>query len=104
MKGSMKVKFDLGWVFSAMLALGIVVFAAARVSFAIDVQSRLDTSCSKFEKEFLEVLGKNAGDSNGKISQQCVAELKKPTVSIIMDTNTWSFQEVYPDAVKLLNK
>lgn len=104
MKGSMKVKFDLGWVFSAMLALSVVIFGAARVSFALDVQSRLDASCSNFEKSFYETLERDPGKDAGHVTAQCIVELKKPTVSIIMDTNAWSFQEVYPDVVKLLNK
>lgn len=102
MKGSMKLKFDLGWVFSVMLAIGFIVFGAARLSLAMEAQERLATSCQLFEESLYDVLEKDPGDKRGLITKQCINEYKKSTLSIAMDTEKWSFQEIYADALKTL--
>lgn len=102
MKGSMKLKFDFGWVFSATLALGILVFSAARVSLALEIQERLETSCQLFEQSAYAALDKDPGDKKGLVTKTCINNYKKSTLSVIMDTNIWSFQDAYPNVVEIL--
>ncbi|AUG85144.1 hypothetical protein FDJ19_gp154 [Vibrio phage Ceto] len=102
MKGSMKLKFDLGWVFSVMLCISLVIFGAARLSFAMEAQERLATSCQLFEESLYDALDKDPGDKRGLVTKQCLNEYKKSTLAIAMDTDKWSFQEVYADALRTL--
>lgn len=102
MKGSMKLKFDLGWVFTATLAICLVVFGAARLSLAMEVQERLATSCQLFEESFYDTLQKDPGDKKGMITKKCLNEYKKSTLAIAMDFDKWSYQEFYADALKTL--
>lgn len=102
MKGSMKIKFDLGWVFSATLAVGLVVFGAARLSLAMEAQESLQVSCRLFEESLYDALDKDPGDKRGLVEKQCINEYRKPTLAIAMDTDKWSFQEIYADAIRTL--
>ncbi|AFB83951.1 hypothetical protein F404_gp094 [Vibrio phage pVp-1] len=102
MKGSMKLKFDLGWVFSLMLAISFIVFGAARLSLAIEVQERLATSCQLFEESLYEALDRDHDDKFGLVTKQCVNEYKKSTLAIAMDFDKWSYQEFYADSIKTL--
>ncbi|BBL19220.1 hypothetical protein KIT04_051 [Vibrio phage KIT04] len=104
MKGSMKLKlrFDLGWVVSLMLAISFIVFGAARLSLAMEVQERLSTSCQLFEKSLYTALDRGLDDKSGIVTKQCINEYKKPTLTIAMDLDKWSYQEIYADAIKTL--
>ncbi|QDF14551.1 hypothetical protein AG74_161 [Vibrio phage AG74] len=102
MKGSMKLKFDLGWVFSVTLAVGVVMFGAARISLAMEAQERLATSCQLFEESLYDALEKDPGEKRGIVTARCINEYKKPTLAIALDTDKWSYQEIYAKAVRTL--
>lgn len=103
MKGSMKVKFDLGWVFSATLAISLVLFGVARMSLAIEAQDRLTNSCNIFEQEMAETYAiVDKPFTEGLFAAKCLNEYKRSTLSIALDTEKWSYSEIYADAVKTL--
>lgn len=97
MKGSMKLKLDLGWVFSTTLAASLVIFGAARVSMALDVQEQVTSACKALAvdtQETYKLVGKTANLE--VLEQGCEAEFRKPTLAVITDMGSWSFQEAYP--------
>lgn len=99
----MKVKFDFGWVFSAMLVIGFVVFGAARISLAMEAQERLATECQLFEESIYDALDKDPGSKRGIVTARCINEYKKSTMAIAFDTDKWSYQEIYAKALRTLN-
>lgn len=102
MKGSMKIKFDLGWVFSATLAVSSLIFAAIRLGVILDIQDTFNSSCYTssytLAKQVQEVT--KGEDMTNIYYGQCKAEYSKPTVSLFMDLSVWSFQEAYPKLIK----
>lgn len=102
----MKLKFDLGWVFSGTLVVLLVIGGAARLSLAMEAQQRLAASCEIYDQEmgqmYKELKGKEA--PKGVLVKKCLNTYKKSTLSIAMDTEKWSYQEIYADALETLNQ
>ncbi len=95
MKGSVKVKFDLGWAMSAILAVMLVVGGAARLSFTYSVQDKAKEVCR------IRAITAAENSVTGLFKYEdyydaCTSIELKPALQIAMDLNKWTYEEVYP--------
>lgn len=100
MKGSLKIKFDLGWVFSATFAVFLVIFMVARATVSVEIQSNLRDSCIFLVNDYIKTQKEYYPESNTDpkpLINQCVVEYKKPFLKVVTDTNSWRFRDAYPN-------
>lgn len=102
MKGSLKIKFDLGWVFSLALVTTAAIFGVARVSVAMDIQNSLESVCYNNAVTTHNFLAENNMKNApvATLQEQCITEYKKPLVALAINTNLWDFKSSYPKVVK----
>ncbi|AJF40806.1 hypothetical protein AVV29_gp038 [Vibrio phage phi 3] len=96
MKGSLNLKIDLGWAASVAVLVGLLFFAFTRIALARDIANQLDTLC--YREALVSSILWERPQLEEVYYRQCLAELNPDKVTLVFNTNVWSFSDAFPNA------
>lgn len=94
--GNFKIKLELGWLFCFIVLVLSSVFLVVRFGAANAIQEAQYAVCSEQQRKNAEVdeLTNTPVEERFDIGKMCLSN-KKPTLSIMFDTNAWQYRDVY---------
>jgi hypothetical protein len=95
MKGSVKIKFELGWTLSLLLSIVVIIGGVARTGFTYTTQERAQTICDVRTRIAVKGMGMSDSD-RAVITEVCIAEEMKSNLEVFADINSWTYRSVYP--------
>lgn len=104
MKASLKLKFDLGWIFSATLGIFLIIFFVARLSATYEIQNGLRAACNTIALSLEDTRAEYRPDIKEYdvelLTNNCYMEYKKDFVAVFANFDSWSFRDSYSKVYK----